>query len=99
MPCTFATDLGRKDRTKTVPPIAHGLMAHIDPAFVEQIHAGNHPARGVIRPRGEVLPDCWNSFIAHVPTPTGPKWSLLRPSQDFPRSAPPGDHGESHRRQ
>ena len=31
------TDLGRKDRTKTVPPISHRLMAHVDPAFVKQI--------------------------------------------------------------
>ena len=37
MPCSLATDLGRKDRTKTVPPIALRLMAHIDPAFVKQI--------------------------------------------------------------
>ena len=37
MPCSLATDLGRKDRTKTVPPIPHRLMAHIDPAFVKQI--------------------------------------------------------------
>ena len=37
MPCSLATDLGRKDRTKTVPPISHRLMAHIDPAFVKQI--------------------------------------------------------------
>ena len=37
MPCPLATDLGRKDRTKTVPPIAHRLMTHIDPAFVKQI--------------------------------------------------------------
>jgi hypothetical protein len=37
MPCLFATDLGRKDRTKTVPPVPHRFMTHIDPAFVEQI--------------------------------------------------------------
>ncbi len=29
--------IGRKDRTKTVPPILHRLMVHIDPAFVKQI--------------------------------------------------------------
>ncbi len=37
MTCPLATDLGREDRTKTVPPIPHRLMAHIDPAFVKQI--------------------------------------------------------------
>jgi len=37
MLCPLATDLGRKDRTKTVPPIPHRLMAHIDPTFVKQI--------------------------------------------------------------
>ena len=31
------TDLGRKDRTKTVPPIPHRLMDHIDPVFVKQM--------------------------------------------------------------
>ena len=37
MPCSLVTDLGRKDRTKTVPPIAYCLMTHIDPAFLKQI--------------------------------------------------------------
>ena len=37
MPGSLATDLGRKDRTKTVPPITNCFMAHIDPAFVEKI--------------------------------------------------------------
>ena len=32
MPCPLATDLGGEERTKTVPPISHRLMAHIDPA-------------------------------------------------------------------
>ena len=37
MPRPLVTDLGRKDRTKTVLPISHRLMPHVDPAFVKQI--------------------------------------------------------------
>ena len=36
-PCPLVTDLGRKDRTKTVPRITHRLIAYIDSAFVKQI--------------------------------------------------------------